>query len=139
MKKLNLLLCIGVFVSGFLFSCKSDSKEKDVEKDSTIVVEDDLKTFHGEFIDVDTAAVLNGKNFIYGVKMNDHAKNLIKQADSLKKDEYDVVNIVVKGKLEPNDKEGWEEILTINSIEKVYKPQPKKETKVIKYSSKQNE
>ncbi len=139
MKNVNLSFVFGLIAIGFFFSCKSDSKEKQPENPSTEVVENQFKTFHGEFIDVDTAAVLNGKNFIYGVKMNEHARNLIKQADSLKADEYDVVNIVVTGKLEPNTQEGWDEILTINSIEKVYKPKPKKQEKVIKYSSKQNE
>ena len=87
---------------------------------------------------MDTAAVLKGKNYIYGVKMDSMTTALIKEVEPLKKDPYDVVNIIVKGEIHPNDQEGWEEILTIKSVEKVYPPNTKQESKVIKYSSKQN-
>lgn len=139
MRNLKLSLLLSCFVFSAIISCKSDSKDKKSEGDSDIIVESKFKTYHGEFIDVDTAAVLNGNNFIYGVKMDDQAKGLIQQVDAIKKDDYDVIKVIVKGELQPNTEEGWDEILTIKTIDSIYKPEVKQETKVIKYSSKQNE
>ena len=133
-------LLVSVFVIS-LIGCKSetDKKENPEASDNAEVVEQKFRTFHGEFIHVDTAAVLKGTNYIYGVKMDSMTTALIKEVEPLKKDPYDVVNIIVKGEIYPNDQEGWEEILTIKSVEKVYPPNTKQESKVIKYSSKQNE
>lgn len=130
-------LLVSVFVIS-LFGCKSETDKKTDEEKKPEIVEQKFKTFHGEFIHVDTAAVLKGKNYIYGVKMDSMTTALIKEVEPLKKDPYDVVNIIVKGEIHPNDQEGWEEILTIKSVEKVYPPNTKQESKVIKYSSKQN-
>ncbi|RRO20319.1 hypothetical protein [Flavobacteriaceae bacterium 14752] len=139
MNNLKLSLVVSLMTLSFLYSCKSDSKEKSDKTNSNEIVESQFKTFHGEFIDVDTAAVLNGNSFIYGVKMDEQAKALIQQVDAIKKDDYDVIKVIVKGELQPNTEEGWDEILTITSIDSIYKPKLKQETKVVKYSSKQNE
>ncbi len=139
MKNLKLSLVVGLMTLSFLYSCKSDSKEKSDKTNLNEVAESQFKTFHGEFIDVDTAAVLNGNSFIYGVKMDEQAQSLIQQVDAIKKDDYDVIKVIVKGELQPNTEEGWDEILTITSIDSIYKPKFKQETKVVKYSSKQNE
>ena len=139
MKKIKLSLLLSCLVCGLIVGCKSDSKDKSSESDSNEIVESQFKTYHGEFIDVDTAAVLNGNNFIYGVKMDEQAKNLIQEVDAIKNDDYDVIKVIVKGNLQPNPKEGWDQILTIKNVDSIYKPKLKKETKVVKYSSKQNE
>jgi len=136
------LVTQSLFLSLFiicLVGCKSETDKKTGENKKSEIVEQKFKTFHGEFIHVDTAAVLKGNNYIYGVKMDSMTIALIDEVEPLKKDPYDVVNIIVKGEIQPNDQEGWEEILTIKAIEKVYPPNAKQETKVIKYSSKQNE
>ena len=139
MKKIKLSLLLSCLVCGLIISCKSDPKDKSSESDSNEIVESRFKTYHVEFIDVDTAAVLNGNNFIYGVKMDEQAKSLIKDVDAIKNDDYDVIKVILKGELQPNTEEGWDQILTIKSIDSIYKPKVKEETKVIKYSSKQNE
>ena len=136
------LVTQSLFLSLFVLSligCKSETDKKTDEEKKSEIVEQKFKTFQGEFIHVDTAAVLKGNNYIYGVKMDSMTSALIKETEPLKKDPYDVVNIIVKGEIHPNDKEGWEEILTIKTVEKIYPPNTKEETKVIKYSSKQNE
>ena len=138
------LIFQSLVVSIFLISlnaCKSDAdkKEEPITSDSVETVAQQFKTYHGEFIHVDTAAVLKGNSYIYGIKMDSVTTALINEVEPLKKDPYDVVNIIVKGELQPNDQEGWEEILTIKSVEKVYPPNTNKKTKVIKYSTKQNE
>lgn len=138
MTKIKLLSFL-IFISVTILSCKSEADtEKESEKQNIEVVST-LKSFKGEFIHVDTAAVLKGRDFIYGVKMNEIAKDIIKQVDTIKQDEYDIVNIEVKGEIQPNDKEGWEEIIVIESIEKVYPPKPETQTKVLKYSSNKTE
>lgn len=121
-------------------SCKSDSAKKAEEVKEPQSAVENIKTYHGEFIHIDTAAVLKGNSYIYGIKMDSTGFALIDEIKPLKTNHYDVVNIIVKGELHPNEnEEGWEEILTIKSVEKVYPPETKQESNVIKYSSKQNE
>ena len=137
--RISILLCVVLMSS--LISCSTEKKEdktetSDVEKTE---MQTSADVFKGEFIHVDTAAVLKGSSFIYGVKMDEISKQLIQQVDDIKKDDYDVINVVVKGELSKNTGEGWEEIITITSIEKVYPPQQIQEEKVIKYSSQKSE
>jgi len=139
MKYFKLSFIFSIIAIIVLNSCKSDSKDKSKSNNSNDTVKSQFETYHGEFIDVDTAAVLNGKSFIYGVKIDEQAKDLMQQVDAIKKDDYDVIKVIVKGELHPNPEEGWDEILTIKSIDSIYKPKLKKQTKVVKYSSKQNE
>lgn len=133
------LLSFFLLLSLVIISCKSENDSEKQPQNKDIEIETSIKSFKGEFIHVDTAAVLKGNNFIYGVKMNEAAKEIITQVDNIKKDEYDIVNIEVTGELQPNDKEGWEEIIVIESIEKIYPPKPEAQTKVLKYSSNKNE
>lgn len=134
MKNLKLSFFVSLMLVGLLYSCKSDYKNKTTEASISEVGESQFKTYHGEFIDVDTAAVLNGNSFIYGVKIDEQAQNLIKQVDAIKEDDYDVIKVIVKGELQPNTEEGWEEILTIKKIDSIYKL--KEEIKKTKFSSK---
>jgi hypothetical protein len=124
-----------------LISCSTEKKEDKTETSDVkkTEIQTSADVFKGEFIHVDTAAVLKGSSFIYGVKMDEISKQLIQQVDDIKKDDYDVINVVVKGELSKNTGEGWEEIITITSIEKVYPPQQIQEEKVIKYSSQKSE
>lgn len=142
MKKISSTLILMLMVLAITYSCKSD-KETDSEK---LNVEKSLdnnatySTLTGEFIHVDTAAVIKVNNKLYGVKMNEMAKQVIRKADSLKTDDYDVINVIVKAEINPNtESEGWEEILTIKLLNNIYKPQPRKETKVLKYSTNKTE
>tara|TARA_R110002072_G_scaffold174802_15_gene330509 strand:+ start:15509 stop:15865 length:357 start_codon:yes stop_codon:yes gene_type:complete len=71
-----------------------------------------------DFIYLDDAAVLKGTDFIYGVKIDDMAKELAERVNPIKIDDFDMVPVVVKGiinKKEENE-EGWEEIVTIKEI-----------------------
>jgi len=124
-----------------LTGCKTDAKEKDADstEGQTLEIQSTGITYSGEFIHVDTAAVLKGNSFIYGVKMDDMSKQLITEVDGKKSDEYDVINVVVKGELTKNTGEGWDEIITITSIEKVFQPNQTQEENVIRYSSEKSE
>jgi|GEM_PF-617763 len=142
MKKIPLILVFCCSISLFTISCKSDkaTKNKEATVKENLVATDELPTLTGEFIHVDTAAVLKVNNKLYGVKMDDVAKSVVEQAENIKTDDYDVINVIVKAEINPNtEPEGWEEIVTIKTLDKIYKPQPKQETKVLKYSSNKTE
>ncbi|PKP26090.1 MAG: hypothetical protein CVU03_05295 [Bacteroidetes bacterium HGW-Bacteroidetes-2] len=97
-----------LFLSALILtSCKNN------EKESTEAVE-----IKADFIYFDDAAVLKGNDFIYGVKLDAKAKELAEKVKLVKKDEFDMVAVTVKGTINPKqgDQEGWEEIVTINEI-----------------------
>ena len=124
-----------------IIACKSDSKNQDTESNlkQKTLEQADSNTFKGEFIHVDSAAVLKGNDFIYGVKMDETSKQLIAEVNSLKKDDYDVIDVIVQGQIQKNTAEGWDEIITITAIEKVFPPKPTQEENVIRYSSQKSE
>jgi len=117
-----------------VFGCKSDksSEEKKPQINDSLSVKDEYQTLKGEFIHVDTAAVLRVDNNLYGVKMDEVAKSVIEKAESIKTDDYDVINVIVKAEINPNpETEGWKEIVTIKTLDKIYKPEQKQEVKVL--------
>lgn len=111
-KILMLLCCITLFAA-----CKNSPK--DAEVDSELTTESIIE-IQAEFIYIQDAAVLKGKSFIYGVELDDKAKELAEQVKKYKKDQYDMVPVVVKGLVKPNPvKDGWKEIVEIQEILKV--------------------
>ncbi|OAD90699.1 hypothetical protein A7A78_05515 [Aequorivita soesokkakensis] len=118
MKKIILLLML----SAAVFSCKN-SEEKKVEETTTENVEnaENLKAYKGDFIDSNGALVLMGSNFIYGVKRDAISESLSKQVAAVKKNDTDMVGVIVRGvvsKNTDNDSE-WEEVITIKDIMRV--------------------
>ncbi len=114
MKKLFLLIVLSIGI----ISCKN-TEEKQAESVDTSVVADELLDSHrGDFLFMDDAAVLKGDNFIYGVTINEMSKELAKQVESIKEDEFTMVPVFVKGfiKTKPIGADGWDEILTITEI-----------------------
>ncbi|MDC8000992.1 hypothetical protein POV26_08080 [Aequorivita todarodis] len=117
MKKIILLLVL----SATVFSCKN-SEEKNQEAEETPVENvEKIQTYKGDFISSDGALVLMGPNFIYGVKRDMLSEGLAKQVAAIKKNDYDMVGVIVKGVVSENtDKESeWEEIITIKEIMRV--------------------
>lgn len=105
-----------------LTSCQDEPKKKEMSAPTEETV-DSLKVLRGEFIYVDSAAVLKGNNFIYGVEIDSMAEKLALRIDSLKRNEFDMVPVILKGVIHPNKQQsGWDEILTIKEILKVSKP-----------------
>lgn len=125
MKNHLVVILIAIFC---LSSCQDGKKktEKQIsestEKTEETPVNENLKTLNGEFIYVDNAAVLKGRNFIYGVKIDPMSKKLAQKTDSLKRNEFDMVPVVIKGIVSKNTEEGWEKIVTIKEIVSVSKP-----------------
>lgn len=105
MKKVFVLL-FSVLV---LSSCKNNEEPSQ---------EDGVKEITADFIYFDDAAVLKGPDFIYGVKLDDKAKELSEKVAPVKKDEFDMVPVVVKGIVSKKEEgqDGWEEIVTITEI-----------------------
>ena len=103
------------------FSCKnSEEKTQDtVTTEKNVVTMDVL--YQGDFIYVADAAVLKGRNFIYGVALNDMATELAKQIKPIQETEFDMVEVTVKGTIapKPEGQEGWDEIITITEIVRV--------------------
>lgn len=75
----------------------------------------------GEYFYSEDGAVLKGKHFIYAVTLDAMAKQLADQVAPVKKEEFDMVPVVVKGVVGRNPaldegKEVWKEIITITEI-----------------------
>ena len=105
--------------STLLFSCNNSKTEKE-ESQEEIAVSDStsLKTYEGEFIYTPEATVFKGNSFVYGVNINDVAKDLAKRVEAIKKGDYDMVPVIVRGEVthKPEGAEGWDEIITITEI-----------------------
>lgn len=115
------VFALSILAIGFT-SCQDEPKKKEMSA-PTEETTDSLKVLRGEFIYVDSAAVLKGNNFIYGVKIDSMAEKLAGQIDSLKRNEFDMVPVILKGVIHPNQQQtGWDEILTIKEILKVSEP-----------------
>ncbi|MDY8135281.1 hypothetical protein [Aquimarina sp. 2201CG5-10] len=117
MKKLFILAVVSLIV----LSCKNEKSENK---------NDDPDLIRGEFILINDAAVIKGKDFIYGVEINDMTQELAEKAKPLQREEYDMVPVVVKGIIKPNPEEGWEEIVEIKEIIGVSAPTSELPTKI---------
>lgn len=106
MKKVILLFSATLLLFA---SCKNNEKKETA---------DNLKEINAEFIFLDDAAVLKGTDFIYGVKIDEMAKELAGRVESVKVDEFDMVPVVIMGIVEskPENEEGWDEVVTIKEI-----------------------
>jgi hypothetical protein len=116
-KTLLLLLFIATVVS-----CNNTKKEteKETEKETASATNENVRTYRGEFIYTDDAAVLKGNNFIYGVTIDDKSQELADKVSKVEKDDYDMVPVIITGVVSPNPKaeteEVWEEVITIKEI-----------------------
>ncbi len=95
---------------------------------ATVILQHELKDFSqtimGEFIYLGDAAVLKGDNFIYGVKIDEKMHELAKQIESKKRDQYDMVPVMINGVITPKPAgtEGWDSIVTVKEILKINDP-----------------
>jgi hypothetical protein len=120
MKKQLLVL----FLLVTLFACKNGEEKEATEKEGKNPKSEasaKLKTFNGEFIYVADGAVLKGTSFIYGVTIDEKMQELAAMVAPIKKDEFDMVPVQVKGELVANPLfantgEGWRLNITIKEI-----------------------
>jgi len=127
MKKITLLVALALLI----FSCKN-TEEKDPKLVSNETSDSKITIYQGEFIYLADAAVLKGSNFIYGVTLDEMSEELAKQVETVKKEEFDMVPVIVKGIVskKPEGQEGWDEILTIKEILSVSKTPSKTDIKL---------
>ncbi len=122
MKKSFLLIAVTLLI----FSCKKEKSQTENENIETSLI-------RGEFILIDGAAVIMGKDFIYGVVINDKTNELANRVQPLQREEYDMVPVVIKGVIKPNDTNGvekWKEIVEIKEIIGVSAPTSELPTKI---------
>lgn len=105
-----------LMATGILISCQNKKQsEIDVEN-----VEEEARgeIYSGELTFTPEAAVFVGSTFIYGLTINDKAKELAKKVEAVKTDIHDFVPVKVRGEVTPktDGQEGWDEILTITEI-----------------------
>ena len=94
-----------------VLGCKNNSK-------TTTETTDDTTIIKGNYIYFEDAAVLQNDVEIYGVYLNDLAKELNKKAAPLKTNETDMVNVEVRGIISSKEdpKILWEKKLEIVEI-----------------------
>lgn len=108
---LAILFCI------LLSACGNDSREEELKAPQQEIVKDSVPTLQGEFIFLDSAAVLKGPDFIYGVHIDSISLNLAEKLEPLKNDDFDMLPVVVKAKIIQNPRrDGWDEIIEIREI-----------------------
>ena len=106
-----------ILMAVFLVSCGTESRDEAEEQVVPEVVKDSLSVIEGEFIYLADAAVLKGKDFVYGVELDSVAMDLVDKTTALKTDDFDLVPVKVRAKIIPNPKqEGWHEIVQIREI-----------------------
>lgn len=107
-----------------LVSCKNETKTAEAVN-TMPSAEDGLVTMRGEFIYHDGAAVLQTKNTIYGVVIDDMLEELQKQVLPFKKSDLDMVTVTLRGKRipKPEGTEGWPFSVEIKEILKIENPE----------------
>jgi len=127
MKKLA-ILCISLVLFA---TCKEDTKTKVETKDAvtkdgrTAKQSDGLTLLKGDFIYYADAAVLQTHKEVYGVILDEKAKELNEKAQQYKSDVTDMVTVAIRGEIseKTEGEEGWQyrvaikEILTISKID----------------------
>lgn len=113
MKKSFFALITGLVL---LTGCEDNSSTEEVNV-TPVVAKDSLSTIEGEFIYLADAAVLKGSDFIYGVELDSISLKLADSIEPLKRDEFDMISVKVRGKILRNPgREGWEELVQIREI-----------------------
>ena len=96
-------------------------KNLDYKTEKATVLEEKTVTqeiYHGEFIHTPEASVFSGSSYVYGVEMNEMAKELATRVKAVQQNETQIIPVAVQGILskKPEGTEGWDEILTITQI-----------------------
>jgi len=119
MKRL-LVLCLIAITTIACKNQENPSNVVDTQQTTTPIIED-KNTFKGEFIYLEDAAVLTTRNEIYAVQIDEMMNELNELAIPLKKTDFDMVNVIIKGEIIPNPLnqetgDGWKEMVVIKEI-----------------------
>ncbi len=101
----------------FSFSCNS-KQNKVVSNEVVETKNNDLIILSGDYVFYNNAAVLQTNKNVYGIIINEKVNELNEKLSSIKKDEFDFVPVILKGRLKNKDKndEGWSVKLEITEI-----------------------
>ena len=127
-------------LAALLTSCKNSEESKtdgaeEITENSNQNIDDKMPVYRGEFIYTAGAAVLKGVDFIYAVRLDSMANVLASRVEPVKKEEYDMVPVVVQGTVGPNPalsegKEVWNEMIAIKNIISVSKSPSQADVKI---------
>ncbi|MFO7703297.1 hypothetical protein [Psychroflexus maritimus] len=112
-----------------LISCKKDKKSEtkkkpDVNVEQVEKIKNNTRTLKGEFIYSNGAAVLKTRNVIYGIVLDEEGLELKEAVDEVKENEYDMIPVLIQGKIIENPDEGWDQLVEVIKTIKVEEPQP---------------
>ena len=114
-----------ILIFTLLLSACGQEPQEDLKPTEPVAVQDSLDVVSGEFIYLSDAAVLKGEDFIYGVHIDSISLNLAEKIEKYKKEDFDMVPVVVKGKIVTNPRnDGWDEIIEIREVLKVKEEKP---------------
>ena len=109
----KILICIALIS----FSCDKKNS-KPVLNNLVETKNNDQIIVSGEYIFYENAGVLQTNKKVYGIIINDKVIELNEKLSTIKKDEYDFVPVILKGKLhsKSENEEGWSVKLEITEI-----------------------
>lgn len=89
------------------------------------------EVIEGEFLYWNNAAVLKTKTDLYGVVIDEKMHELDKNCKPLKKDDYDMIPVTIKGIVKKNPlPKSWAEVIQIKEIISVAKPKEKENSTI---------
>ena len=99
-----------------LSSCNQDKNKSDNPKKLKRKVTNS-KRISGDFITVDTAAVIKSNSQIYGVILDSIGEVLNQRSKEVQREQYEMIPVEVKAQIIANDKKDqWEKLLKIDEI-----------------------
>ncbi len=112
-----------------LVGCKNEKKPESEKKSNFDLeqvqeVKQTTRTLKGEFIYSNGAAVLKARNAIYGIVLDEEGLALKEAVEEVKENEYDMIPVLIQGKIIKNPDEGWEHLVEVVKTIKVDQPQP---------------
>lgn len=139
MKKIYFIFALCVL----MISCKNEAKSNETDKETTeksgytetVTVGNEFQTFSGMFLYLESekAAVFQtAGSQMYGVVVDEQMLALHEQCKQYKKDEHNMVPVVIRGVKKPNTiKDAWEEVIEIKQIVSVQKPSESQDGTII--------
>ncbi|MCL6219642.1 hypothetical protein [Zunongwangia pacifica] len=103
MKKILFIFLLLITIA----SCKDDTKQTVQENvaEEQETEQDTVPTVVGKFVFTEKDAILRGENFIYNVEIDSLSRNLGKQVEAYKTDDFEMIPVKVKGKLKQSPRQ----------------------------------
>ena len=136
MNKTLWILLIAIIVSACNQGQKKDENESDDLREKIKKESDNWQRVRGDFITVDTAAVIKSRSQIYGVVLDSMGQVLNKRSKKMQKEQFDMIPVIIKGEIINNDVENqWEKLIKVKEIIRVSKSREEEQPKQISIST----